>query len=78
LIARDAVFNTNESLFPSCYEGPKMNDAGRQVKKGLDFTKLEETLAKAAADLSYTQSIVDTVREPLLRRFGGRNTRTSQ
>ena len=26
----------------------------------------EEKLAKAATDLSYTQSIVDTVREPLL------------
>ena len=43
-----------------------MNDAGRQAKKDLDFSKLEETLGKAAADLSYTQSIVDTVREPLL------------
>ena len=43
-----------------------MNDAGRQAKKDLDFSKLEETLAKTAADLSYTQSIVDTVREPLL------------
>src|SRR5215831_8798855 len=43
-----------------------MNSFGREANKDLDFRKLEETLAKAAADLSYTQSIVDTVREPLL------------
>src|SRR5262245_25537706 len=43
-----------------------MNDAGRQSKKDLDFSKLEEELSKVATDLSYTQSIVDTVREPLL------------
>ena len=54
-----------------------MNDAGRQAKKDLDFSKLEEELAKAAADVSYTQSIVDTVREPLLVLDSGLRVRSA-